>query len=353
MHHVYSETLQRVLAARQNSTPLPAEVFDTTPLLRQHFTVSSEVPHLQSSAWHDYLGRILDVSIPRSYQANGFRGEIDTYVMKQLAFLDSRTDPFSQTRSATRISRDNMRDYCFHVAIDGIIETVTGSLKERKSEQFVPGILALDLNQKMRMVRPTRARVLAFFLPRAVVEANIRDAESLHGRVITYTSPLTRMIFDHLSALCRELPALPDHAAEPAIRACAQLIMAAFGKQQRLDLSTSAAARSVLQHQVRRYVQTHLRSPELSPKQILQTFKMSRPTLYRIFEQEGGLATYIRNCRLRAAATEMIELPSLNILSIADDFGFGSASDFTRAFRRAYGISPQDFRALGIETMQL
>jgi hypothetical protein len=71
-------------------------------------------------------------NIPRSYQTKGFRAEVDSYVMKQLIFLDNRTDAFSQTRSAARISRDNMRDYCFHVAVDGIIETVTGSLKERK-----------------------------------------------------------------------------------------------------------------------------------------------------------------------------------------------------------------------------
>jgi AraC-like DNA-binding protein len=36
-------------------------------------------------------------------------------------------------------------------------------------------------------------------------------------------------------------------------------------------------------------------------------------------------------------------------MEIAYGLGFSSASDFTRAFRRAYGMAPQDFRALGLD----
>ena len=350
MPHSYSHTVKRILASPQTRYALPENAPGQTLLVRQHFNVASETPRLQGPAWTDYVGRILDVSIPRRYQSEGFFGELDTYVMKDLIFLDSRTGPVSQTRSSARISADGMRDYCFHVAVEGIIETVTGSFTQRKSEQFVPGILALDMNQRMRMVRPSYARVLAFFLPRALVEAQIPDAESLHGRVITYTSPLTRMILDHLTILCRELPKMPADAVEHAIRSCADLVLAAFSKQQKLDHKASAAARTALLFQVQHYVNNHLRDVQLTPEQIQLTFKLSRPTLYRLFEREGGLASYIRNCRLRAAAADLIDMPQLSIMAVAFDLGFGSPSDFTRAFRRAYGISPQDFRGMGLES---
>ncbi len=346
----YSQTVERILAAQHSRYALPENIPGKALLVHQHFSVAGEMPRLQGAAWIDYVGRILDVSIARRAQHSGFRGEIDTYVMKDLIYLDSRTDPVTQTRSSARISKDNMRDYCFHVAVEGIIETVTGAFAQRKSEQFVPGILALDMNQTMRMVRPSHARVLAFFLPRAMVEAQLPDAESLHGRVVTYTSPLTRMILDHLRKLCRELSSMPADAVEEAIRACAQLILAAFGKQQQLDNKARAAARSALRHQVQRYVNNHLRDPNLQPEQIQAMFQLSRPTLYRVFEPESGLANYIRNCRLRAAAIDLIDMPQLDITVIAYDLCFGSHSDFTRAFRRAYGITPQDFRHLGLES---
>jgi len=352
MTHIYTDTVSRILAARQASHTLPPEEAVQPLLLRQHFNVANEARHLQGAAWSDYLNRILDVNMPRSHRSNGFRGALDTYVMRELIYLDSRTDAFVQTRTNARISTDNMRDYCFHVAIDGIVETVTGALTPRKSEQFVPGILALDMHQKMRMVRPTYARVLAFFLPRAVVEASIPDAPSLHGRVLTYTSPLARLLLLHLRTLCNELPLLSDAAAEHAIRSCAHLILAAFSKQLELEQGTRAAARDVVRHQVQHFVKQHLRDPQLTPELIRINFQLSRPTLYRIFEPEGGLATYIRNCRLRAAATDLIDMPQLSVMTIAEDFSFGSPSDFTRAFRRAYGISPQDFRGLGMEELR-
>ncbi|EHP43724.1 AraC family transcriptional regulator [Cupriavidus basilensis OR16] len=314
--------------------------------MHQHFTVANEAVALQLPAWRDYVGRILDVPVSRAQVANGFLGELDTYVLKDLTYLDSRTAPVGQIRTTARISTDSVRDFVFHVAMDGIAETVTDFSRQRKSAQFVPGILALDMNQPMHMNRPTRARVLAFFVPRATVEAAIPDAESIHGRVVTYTSPLTRLILDHVTALCHRLPAMPEAEAERTIRNCAHLIIAAFGKQSRLAGNARAAARAAMLERVQRYVQANLHQDGLSPESILQAFQLPRPTLYRMFEHEGGLGAYIRNCRLQAAADDLVRLAHIGIAEIGYGLGFNSASDFTRAFRRAYGMSPTDFRGV-------
>ncbi|MCP3022349.1 helix-turn-helix domain-containing protein [Cupriavidus basilensis] len=350
MTQAYSDTVSRILASHLQRHAQPAASASPAatppPIVHQHFTVANEAVTLQLPAWRDYVGRILDVPVSRAQVAGGFRGEIDTYVLKDLTYLDSRTDPVGQIRTTARISTDSVRDYVFHVAVDGIAETVTDFSRQRKSAQFVPGILALDMNQPMHMHRPTRARVLAFFVPRATVEAAIPDAESIHGRVVAYTSPLTRLIFDHVTALCRSLPARSEADAEKTIRGCAHLIVAAFGKQARLAGNARAAARAAMLERVQRYVQANLHHEDLSPESILQAFGLPRPTLYRMFEHEGGLGAYIRNCRLRAAADDLLRLAHIGIGEIAYGAGFNSASDFTRAFRRAYGVSPRDFRGL-------
>ncbi|RDD81847.1 helix-turn-helix domain-containing protein [Dyella tabacisoli] len=320
--------------------------------MRQQFTVMNEAANLQMLAWSDYVGRILDVPVSRAQVASGFRGEIDTYVLKDMIYLDSRTDPVSQARTPARISTDNMRDYVFHVVIEGIAETVTGPFPHRKSAQFVPGILALDMNQSMRMERPTRARVLAFFLPRPMVESVIPQAESIHGRVIAYTSPLTHLIREQLVALCRELPTMPEADIENTLHNCAQLILAAYGRQARLSDGARAAARAVMLGRIKHYIQSNLHREELSPDNILSAFPLARPTLYRMFEHEGGLSAYIRHCRLREAADELVRSTPMTVAQIAYRWGFSYASDFTRAFRRAYGMAPQEFRSLGLEWLR-
>jgi AraC-like DNA-binding protein len=64
-----------------------------------------------------------------------------------------------------------------------------------------------------------------------------------------------------------------------------------------------------------------------------------------LFEHEGGLATYIRNRRLREAADELLRFPNKAVVEIAYGLGFKSQADFNHAFRRAYDMSPRDFRA--------
>jgi AraC-like DNA-binding protein len=352
----YSDAIKQALIAhhrRDAYSSFTSGTGATAPLLvRQHFSVANEAVNLQMPAWSDYVARILEVPLSRAQVAGGFRGEIDTYALKDMIYLDSRTDPMSQIRSAARISTDSMRDFVFHVTVEGIAETVTGSAQQRKSAQFIPGILALDMNQTMHMRRPTRARVLAFFLPRCVVEAVIPDAESIHGRVVAYTTPLANLLREHLSALYRNLPAMSDGAATDSLQTCAQLILAAFQKQAHLSDSVRATARAAMLGRIKRYVREHLHSKELTPDKILGAFPLARPTLYRMFEHEGGLHAYIRNCRLRQAAEELIDAQPLPVAHMAARLGFNSHSDFTRAFRRAYGVAPLDFKAMQLEWMR-
>ncbi|MRX09799.1 helix-turn-helix domain-containing protein [Pseudoduganella sp. FT25W] len=343
----YTETVSQRIAARDQRYALPDDggmATNAAPqMLRQHFTVAGELRSLQAPAWSDYVGRILEVPVTRGQMARGFFGELDTYVFKDLVFLDSRTDPVCQRRTNARISRDAVRDYVFHVAVEGMVETVAGP-QQRRVDQFTPGILALDMGQPMQMMRPSRARVLAFFVPRAMVEAEIADAPAIHGRVVGYTTPLGRLILGQVATLCHQLPQLSDAEAAMAIRTCAQLIIAAFGKQARLSAGARAAANAALRSQVQRYIQANLGEETLTPETVLQQFSVPRPTLYRMFEAEGGLGAYIRHCRLREAANELVRAPRVAVTQIAYGLCFSSPSDFIRAFRRVYGMTPQDFR---------
>ncbi|MEM5389163.1 helix-turn-helix domain-containing protein [Paraburkholderia phymatum] len=68
--------------------------------------------------------------------------------------------------------------------------------------------------------------------------------------------------------------------------------------------------------------------------------------------RSAGLAHISGMCacahvRLRAAAAELVAWPGVQVQDIAYAHGFKSASDFTRAFRRAYGLAPQDIRQYG------
>ncbi len=353
MHPDYTDAVSRILRNTTHRYRPGAVDGEPGSLVHHAFTVADERPALQMRAWRDYVGRSLDVPVSRAQIASGFCGDIDTWILDDTVLIDSRTDPLVQVRGLGRISTDNVREFVLHVAVEGIVETAAGNASKRRAAQFTPGVLALDLGQPMHMWRPTPARVLAYFLPRASVEAVVGDAEALHGQVIPFASPAGRELLPLLRPLVAGLGKLPGAVAERALRAGAAAILAAFARQLRQDGRAGAARRMALRGGIEAHVHASLHQRRLSPEGLLQHFPVARPTLYRLFEDEGGLATYIRNLRLRAAANALVDAPGVQVADIAEMLAFGSATDFTRAFRRAYGMSPSDFRALGRDMLRV
>jgi AraC-like DNA-binding protein len=310
-----------------------------------HFNVHAEAPQRRLLAWRDRVGHVIDVLPSLSDLEKPFQASIDRYQVGELVFTDCRSDQMMLERSLARISTDKIRDFVFHVFLEGGVENVAVRAMPRKSAPSIGSILALDMSQPVRMQR-NASRLLTFFVPGELVQEVFPDPDAIHGRTIHGTTPLTRLIVEHVTELSQSIAHMSANAADGAIRAGAQLLVAAFGKQALLSGNARAAGRAAMFGQVRRYIQAHLREAALSPEGVLNALQLPRQTLYRLFEHEGGLGAYIRHLRLRHAADSLARNPHVTVTNIAFELGFKSPSDFTRAFRRAYGMAPQDFRAL-------
>lgn len=327
--------------------PPPDDVPDTG-IARSSFSTHGAAVSEQVLAWRDRVGHIVDVPPSKAQLADGFSGRIDRYAVRDLVFTESRTDALTLERSVARVSTDARRDYVFHLFARGEVGTVTGTPTKRSAANSERGMIAFDLDQPFRVERPA-CHVLTLFVPKAVVDAAFPGADSIHGRVVEQGSPLTQLVFDHAAALSRDLPRMNATQASDQLDAAAQLLIAAFRKQARLTGDARSAVQVAVLSQVRRYIEANLHQAELSPSSVVDALQLKRATIYRWFEHEGGLGAYIRNRRLREAASELIRYPHLQVIDIAYGLGFKSASDFTRAFRRAYGMSPQDARARASE----
>ncbi|MFM0729761.1 AraC family transcriptional regulator [Paraburkholderia sediminicola] len=302
----------------------------------------------QFLAWRQRVGHVVDVPPSKEQIGRGFHGEIDLYAVGGMVFTDCSTDPMLLERSVARVSTDSRRDYVFQLFVEGEIGHVSGMRRKRSAPASVQGIVAFDLNQPFRAERP-ECRLLSLFVPSAIVDEELRDGAAIHGRIVQQGSPLTGLALDHLAAVAQEIPTLDPVAAVDALHAGAQLLLAAFRKEARLTGAGRSAMQAALMGQVRRYVDANLHQDDLTPTSVVQALQLKRATIYRWFEHEGGLGAYIRNRRLREAADELVRFPHLQITEIAYGLGFQSASDFTRAFRRAFDMSPHDMRMRALD----
>lgn len=95
----------------------------------------------------------------------------------------------------------------------------------------------------------------------------------------------------------------------------------------------------------KRIVLANLSRPDLSPGFIAGQMQVSRATLYRLFEPEGGVMQFVRHERLRAVRDALADpLEMRTIGALAEVFAFSSISVLSRSFRNLYGISPQAWR---------
>lgn len=93
---------------------------------------------------------------------------------------------------------------------------------------------------------------------------------------------------------------------------------------------------------VQDYIATNLHDPSLGVDTLAAVFDVSRATLYRHFEKEGGVARTIRNLRLDRCFFELAGAkPSRGQVSaVARRWQFTDPKHFNRLFRDRFGLSP-------------
>lgn len=97
---------------------------------------------------------------------------------------------------------------------------------------------------------------------------------------------------------------------------------------------------------IQKHIQTHLHDPdEITLVRLASLVYFNPSYLSRLFKQVAGmnLSEYVAEARL-TRAKRLLEDPNLKIQEVADLLGYGTATNFTRSFRKALNMTPQEYR---------
>ncbi|NGM51358.1 helix-turn-helix domain-containing protein [Caulobacter sp. 602-2] len=238
------------------------------------------------------------------------------------------------------------------IAGDGFDHFVLTHVLDGQVRLEVPGpprILGPGTSVLLDTRRPMRtehddARILTASIARDVIEAAMGPAGRLHGQLLA--PPDNLVLADFLASLARHGDALGS-AALPALgRAFVDILSSVGGdaarvgrEDQRRDLSRREA--------VRRFVIPRLADRSLSVEAIAAGAGISRSSLYRLFEKQGGVARFIQLTRLDALrrVLDARDPAAPNDAALAERLGFSSPAQMARLFAEAYGDSLQAYRA--------
>lgn len=222
---------------------------------------------------------------------------------------------------------------------------VTGSLEgdcEGQSISVSSGdICVLDLARGLH-TRVRDGSTMTVSLPRERVD-KLNGGVSLHGTVLKAGLPLTRLLSEFITSLSQVGRDL-DPADVPAIEEGAVMLLAS-------GLARHAPAQDpvlsqVLRRRVLGFIDANLAEADLGPALLVRYFRVSRAHLYRMFAKEGGVAAVVRNRRLDAAYRELrgSGTGTRSIAETALRLGFSDNSQFSRAFKARFEMTPSEVR---------
>jgi AraC-like DNA-binding protein len=255
---------------------------------------------------------------------------------QRLAAGEERLDQcYSLRRTPSLIRNDGFDFYyvCLSVSA-GILLEVDGQQVRLQPDQ----LFVLDIARPYCM-QLTPGDVIVLTVPRALI---VRRSTPLHGLMLD--GHMSKVFAQVLSSLFNRINTLTLYELNHAAQATAALLLGMLaGESNDADAVWSDTDSSVME-KIKRYVDDNLQMPGLNQESICKQLGLSRSTLYRLFSEQGGVACYIRRCRLIRARTALIASPttSRRISAIAYRCGFSSDTQFSRTFKSYFGYTPRE-----------
>ena len=135
-----------------------------------------------------------------------------------------------------------------------------------------------------------------------------------------------------------------------------ELLQSSFRKEPEssLELLAGNELDQKLLKKVEAIVEENIEDPEFNVDQLAQLAGMGRSGFYEKMKALTGItpANFILICRLRKAATLLLNHPEYQVNDVAFRLGFGSGRYFSRCFKNHFNVTPQQYRGKGPDSSE-
>jgi AraC-like DNA-binding protein len=229
----------------------------------------------------------------------------------------------------------------------GITAGDVSSVRQGRQEVTVGGgdALVVEPGGRFGVLRPGPSRLVGIRVPRDAVAAS---AAGCALRVVPARTPALRL----LTAYLRGLVGQPAPDAPPLADAVARHVTELIELSLAGDLALPTAAggvRAARLSAIRADVDRHLTDPALNAAAVARRTGIGTRYLHRLFEDEPTtFSRFVLDRRLDLVHHRLRDprFAARTLAALAADAGFGDLSYFNRTFRRRFGMTPSEIRAL-------
>ena len=273
---------------------------------------------------------------------DAFHFEPFTMAFDGAVLIDSRVTKAQYDRTARHVALGGMDLYYVTLCTEGRVDFTSG----RRNVEARPGdFYIVDKTQPNRASFAVDGESglsggLSLTLPRSLLAPLLAAPNDAAGSVLPRESSVAQSLAGHLFAL-----RYSKHGNVP-VGALAGLVADAIGASHAAEEAITHADRDLTLASIKRHIDANLRTDMVSVDFLCRRFRLSRASLYRLFESDGGLWRYIQDQRLARAFRRLTSVMPPRIIDVALESGFGSDTTFVRAFRRRFDLTPGEVKQL-------
>ena len=208
----------------------------------------------------------------------------------------------------------------------------------------------IDLSRPSRVVIEPWQEASILIFPRSLLPLRHKQIRELAAVRFSTRDPYAALVSSLVLEVSKHLDAY-ESARDLRVGA-ALLDLLALTFATRLDRVPDVPAesrRGAMKLRVQAFIEHHLGDPDLSPASIAAAHHISVRTLHKLYEaEEQTIAASIRRRRLERCRQDLLD-PGLRdrpVSAIGARWGLQDAAAFSRAFRKAYGLPPGEYRAI-------
>ena len=304
-----------------------------------NFSTHSLSPGDQLEAWREWFEPVLDV-LPKHATGDEFTAEMHMWKLGGLAMSRTIAPPVNVLRAKTNLRHDPVDHWVISYCARGahLAQTAGAELEVPAKVPFLWSLGQEFLHERTHVDR------VQFFLARDAFRDLAPLLDGALGSILD--TPLGHLLGDYMMALERRLSVVTEADLSRLTTAVGAMVAAAVSPSTDRVAIARAQIDVGRKERVRQAVRRHLRTPTFGPTILCRLVGMSRSNLYRLFEDMGGVAGYIRRERLLEAHAVLSDpAATQSVSAIAEDLCVADASSFGRVFKREFGHSPGDVRS--------
>ena len=303
---------------------------------------SAEIPREdQFDAWHQASAPLFDTALASDPAT--FSASVTCYLVDSLIFTRTQFDRMRFSRGTAHLVGGETDCITVQYYKTGAIR---GCLDDGTPLIMTPDRISIQDFAHAYSGFGQTTEQYGVVIPRDQVSA--RDRIYRHRPMFSWglDSPQGRLLTSALAAIWQELPRATQAQAGALASGFAGLLNGLLAAEPTPD-DAAQIERATLRA-MQEYLCSNLERADLGVDDLCRTFRCSRATAYRLFQESGGILAYLRDLRLGHCYRELCLASgpgTKRVREVAERWGFHNASHFHRLFKQRFDIPPSEVLA--------